>query len=149
MGLPITASCDTAWNRTRVSVMMPLALRCRVLDRCASWAPRIWAQIRSPLSSWDRTHILCLFFIYCSMQSFRYWHLPLISQVCLVHQKSIGVLCLAKLSVQELIAHKDNQQVRQLAGHIWTQSILQTKNTVQDIALQCRETFHKVIFQMK
>ena len=32
MGLPITASCDTAWNQTR-SVVTPLALRCSVLDR--------------------------------------------------------------------------------------------------------------------
>uniref|UniRef100_A0A674A2I0 Runt domain-containing protein n=1 Tax=Salmo trutta TaxID=8032 RepID=A0A674A2I0_SALTR len=31
MGLPFTAGCDTAWNRTRVSVVTPLALRCNCL----------------------------------------------------------------------------------------------------------------------
>ena len=36
MGLPITAGCDTAWIRTRVSVATPLALRCSALDRCAT-----------------------------------------------------------------------------------------------------------------
>ena len=35
MGLPITPGCDTAWIRTRVSVVTPLALRCSALDRCA------------------------------------------------------------------------------------------------------------------
>ena len=36
MGLTITASYDTAWIRTRVSVVMPQALRCSALDvkRC-------------------------------------------------------------------------------------------------------------------
>ena len=33
-GLPITASCDTAWIRTWVSVVTPEALRCSALDLC-------------------------------------------------------------------------------------------------------------------
>ena len=36
MGLPTMASYDTAWSRTRVSVVTPLALRCSALDRCAT-----------------------------------------------------------------------------------------------------------------
>ena len=32
MGLPIAAGCDTAWIRTRVSIVTPLALRCSALD---------------------------------------------------------------------------------------------------------------------
>ena len=32
----IAAGCDTAWNRTKVSVMTPQALRCSALDRCAT-----------------------------------------------------------------------------------------------------------------
>nr|XP_046174331.1 neuropeptide-like protein C4orf48 homolog [Oncorhynchus gorbuscha] len=39
MGLPITAGCDTAWIQTRVFVVMPIALRCGALDRCATWDP--------------------------------------------------------------------------------------------------------------
>ena len=39
MGLPITASCDTAWIQTSVSVVMPLALRFSALDRCATREP--------------------------------------------------------------------------------------------------------------
>jgi hypothetical protein len=34
-----TPNCDTAWIRTRVSVVMPLALRCSTLDRCATREP--------------------------------------------------------------------------------------------------------------
>jgi hypothetical protein len=34
--LPITAGCDTAWNQTRVCIVMPLALRCSALDCCAT-----------------------------------------------------------------------------------------------------------------
>ena len=40
MGLPITASCDTAWNQTRVSVVTRLAPRCSALDRCATQDPQ-------------------------------------------------------------------------------------------------------------
>ena len=36
MGLPITPGCDTAWIRTRVSVVTPLALRYSALDHCAT-----------------------------------------------------------------------------------------------------------------
>jgi hypothetical protein len=36
MGLPITASCDTAWIRTRVSIVMPQALRCSALTCCTT-----------------------------------------------------------------------------------------------------------------
>ena len=36
MGLPITASRDTAWTQTRVSVVTPLALRYSALDRSAT-----------------------------------------------------------------------------------------------------------------
>ena len=36
MGLPITAGCDTAWHRTRVSVVAPQAMRCCALDRSAT-----------------------------------------------------------------------------------------------------------------
>ena len=44
VGLPIPASCDTAWIRTRVSVVMPLALRCSALDCCASRESQMSAQ---------------------------------------------------------------------------------------------------------
>ena len=43
MGLPITAGCDTAWIRTRVSVVMPLALRCSVFDRRVTQEPLLMA----------------------------------------------------------------------------------------------------------
>ena len=39
MGLPITAGCDTAWNRTRVCSDDTLALRCSALDCCATQEP--------------------------------------------------------------------------------------------------------------
>ena len=39
MRLRSTAGCDTAWNRTRMSVVMPQALRCSALDRCATQEP--------------------------------------------------------------------------------------------------------------
>ena len=39
MGLQITVGCDTAWIWTRVSVVMPLALRCSALDRRATKEP--------------------------------------------------------------------------------------------------------------
>ena len=39
MGLPIMASCDTAWNWTRMPVVTPLALRYSALDHCTTWEP--------------------------------------------------------------------------------------------------------------
>ena len=39
MGLPIMAGYDTDWNRTRVSVVTPQALRCSAFDRCATREP--------------------------------------------------------------------------------------------------------------
>ena len=34
-----TPNHDTAWIQTRVSVVMPLALRCKALDHCATREP--------------------------------------------------------------------------------------------------------------
>jgi hypothetical protein len=39
MGLPNIPGCDTTWNRTRVSVVTPQALRCRAFDRSATRDP--------------------------------------------------------------------------------------------------------------
>ena len=49
MGQQITASCDTAWIRTRGSVVTPLALRCSALDRCTTREPQMPAKPQSVL----------------------------------------------------------------------------------------------------
>jgi hypothetical protein len=43
MELQIMAGCDTAWIRTRVSLVMPKALRCNALNCCTT---RLVHQIR-------------------------------------------------------------------------------------------------------
>lgn len=100
----------------------------------------------------DTVTLLVWFFIYFSMQCFRYWNLPLISQVILIHPNSIRVFCLATLSVKEQTGNKENQQVRQLAGHIWTHTVCTADQTKPCLAMPLdkrKKTFHKVIFQMK
>jgi hypothetical protein len=58
MGLPITASCDTAWIWTRVSIVTPLALSCRALDRCATQeALSVWLQAKIDLIKCATTNI--------------------------------------------------------------------------------------------
>jgi hypothetical protein len=50
MGLPIMAGSDTAWNRTRMSVVTPQALRC-----CAT---RETKKVHSDLSQGSATGVL-------------------------------------------------------------------------------------------
>jgi hypothetical protein len=50
-GLPIKAGWDTAWIWTRVSVVMPLALRCSALDRCTTREPP--RQFFTTVTIWD------------------------------------------------------------------------------------------------
>jgi hypothetical protein len=68
MGLSITAGCDRAWNRIRVSVVTPLALRCSALDRCDTAWNRTRVSVVTPLAlrcsaldhcdtAWNRTRV--------------------------------------------------------------------------------------------
>ena len=59
MGLPITAGCNTALIRTRVSAVTPLALRCSALDRCATRQPNLPSLVHAHVlhAHWTRASL--------------------------------------------------------------------------------------------